>query len=84
MLAFSQVFGNFIVNLRKNEGFLTSIMNQRKQSWPLIVCSMLSDPLLSLVHVVSVCLVCVLIQRDASVKHTLGCLWYVLQKIRRH
>ena len=21
---------------------------------------------------------------DASVKHTLGCLWYVLQKIRRH
>ena len=23
-------------------------------------------------------------QRDASVKHTLGCLWYVLQKIRRH
>ena len=27
-----------------------------------------------------------LIERDidASVKHTLGCLWYVLQKIRRH
>ena len=23
-------------------------------------------------------------KRDASVKHTLGCLWYVLQKIRRH
>ena len=23
-------------------------------------------------------------KRDASVKHTLGCLWYVLQKIRSH
>ena len=23
-------------------------------------------------------------KRDASVKHTLGCLWYMLQKIRRH
>ena len=25
-----------------------------------------------------------ILKRDASVKHTLGCLWYVLQKIRRH
>ena len=25
-----------------------------------------------------------LLERDASVKHTLGCLWYVLQKITRH
>ena len=23
-------------------------------------------------------------ERDASVKHTLGCLWYILQKIRRN
>ena len=23
-------------------------------------------------------------KRDASVRQTLGCLWYVLQKIRRH
>ena len=33
---------------------------------------------------VQILLACFMQKRDASVKHILGCLWYVLQKIRRH